>query len=257
MSADQPNRRALVIPLLLGMVWPVLAQTRAQPKRKADADRLGMTCAEILKMSSTEWIAYFSDNTKADLSSATVRAAAVYGPCYQARTDDLARALVRSGKGPPTARRTDFAAFEAALKNFTAKALVDADPPADSTKQALAALYQDQFRYQFYQEYEVGNGKQPNTRQTQLPAEKEAAPSRSSPTAPTAPEDTDQMTRAKNRFGELLGGLPDDKLHELHGAFGEVLGLHPLDEPMRLAVYRYAIFLLEPSTGPSSYPPPF
>jgi len=140
------------------------------------------------------------------------------------------------------------------LKNFTAKALVDADPPADSLKQALAALYQEQFRYQFYQQYEAKTGREPNTAQTQLAEEKKTTPSSG---LPPAPDDTDQMTMAKNRFGELLGALPDDKLHELHGAFGEVLGLHALDEPMRLAVYRYAIFLLEPSTGASSYPPPF
>jgi hypothetical protein len=259
MRTDQPQRPVLVVLSLLIMARPVSAQTRPQPK--AGADRLGMTCTQILKMSSTQWIAHFSETTKADLATSTVRAAPAYGACYQARTEDLGRALLTSGKGPPKAARTDFAAFEAALKNFTAKALVDAEPPADPPKQALAALYQNQFRYEFYREYEEKNVKVPGATKTpspgssSTPAEKNAQPALASPSSP--PSDTDQMTRAKNRFGELLGALPDAKLHELHGAFGEVLGLHTLGEPMRFAVYRYAIFLLEPSKGDSSYPPPF
>jgi len=260
MNTDQPQGRVWVILTLLVTAGPVSAQSRPA-EGKADADRLGMTCAQILKMSSTQWIAYFSKTKKADLASSTVRAAPAYGTCYQARTDDLARALVRSGKGPPKAVRADFAEFEAALKNFTAKALVDSEPPADPPKQALAALYQDQFRYEFYQEYKEKNVAGPSPARTPLagssstPAEKNAQPAPANPSPPSS--DTDQMTSAKNRFGELLGALPDAKLHELHGAFGEVLGLHTLDEAMRFAVYRYAIFLLEPSKGDSSYPPPF
>jgi hypothetical protein len=245
----------------LATPWPVSAQTRAQTK--ADADRLAMTCAQILRMSSTEWIAYFGDRTKSaasDPSSRTQRAVAVYGTCYQARTDALAQALARNGEGPPKAVRADFAGFEAALKNFTAKALADTQPPADPEKRALAALYEDQFRYQFYQKYAKKSVTAPSAAKTPLrgssstPAEKNAAPASREPSLPV---DTDPMTNAKNQFGALLGALPDDKLHELHGAFGEVLGLHALDEAMRLAVYRYAIFLLEPSPGESSYPPPF
>lgn len=255
MSADQGRGRGFVILFLLAMAWPLSAQTG-----RADADRLGMTCGQILKMSSTQWIAYFGEKTK---SSGTARATAAYGTCYQARTDDLARDLARSGKGPSKAARADFTSFEAALKNFTAKALVDAQPPADPAKQALAALYQDQFRYEFYQEYESKSVKGPSAAKTPVPAspsnpaKKNAAPAPASPSLRPAPNDTDQMTKAKNRFGELLGALPEDKLHELHRAFGEVLGLHALDEAMRFAVYRYAIFLLEPSAGESSYPPPF
>jgi hypothetical protein len=257
MNTDQPERRSLLILFLLAAAWPVSAQTRAQ--QKPDAARLNMTCADILKMSSTEWIAYFAKTTKVDSPTITKRAATAYGTCYQMRTDELARALARSGKGPSQAARADFTAFEAALKNFTAKALVDTEPPASPGKQALAGLYEDQFRYEFYQGYEAKSMKGPNpTKAAGSPstlAEKNRAAAPASP--PPAPNDTDQMTRAKNRFGELLGALPDDKLHELHGAFGEVVGLHALDEAMRLAVYRYAIFLLEPGGGDSFYPPPF
>jgi hypothetical protein len=248
MNTDQPQRRSFLILVLLAAAWPVSAQTRAQ--QKPDADRLNMTCAEILKMSSADWIAHFAQTTNTDPSTITKRAAVSYGTCYQMRTDELARALTRSGKGPSPAARADFAAFEAALKTFTAKALVDAEPPANPEKQALAALYQDQFRYEFYQGYEAKTMKGPNPIKT---AETPSTPAN----PPVAPSDTDQMTKAKNRFGELLGALPDDKLHELHGAFGEVVGLHALDQAMRLAIYRYAIFLLEPGGGDSFYPPPF
>ncbi len=33
-------------------------------------------------------------------------------------------------------------------------------------------------------------------------------------------------------------------MHELHRAFGDVIGPHQISEATRLAVYRYAIFLL-------------
>jgi len=263
MTARRSHRHIFMILFLLAMPYLVEAQTEAP--RKVDADRLGMTCAQVLKMSSSEWIAYFGETTKTDRSSGTVRAAAAYGRCYQARTDDLARTLARSGKGPSKATRADFDAFEAAVKNFTAKALVDAEPPANSEKQALATLYEDQFRYEFYQNYQTNSAKGPSAAKAAKAPQpspsarptKNATPASGSSSPASPPNDADAMTRAKNRFGELLGALPDDELHELHGAFGEVLGLHPLDEAMRLAVYRYAIFLLEPSGGDSFYPPPF
>lgn len=248
--------------ILFLLATPYLVEAQTETPKKVDADRLGMTCAQVLRMSSTEWITYFGETTKTERSSSTVRAAAVYGRCYQARTDDLARALARSGRGPSKAAHADFDAFEAALKNFTAKALVDAEPPANSEKQALATLYEDQFRYEFYQNYQTKSAKGPGAAKAPQPSPstpptKNAISASASPSPAPPSNDADPMTRAKNRFGELLGALPDDKLHELHGAFGEVLGLHPLDEAMRFAVYRYAIFLLEPSGRDSFYPPPF
>ena len=75
------------------------------------------------------------------------------------------------------------------------------------------------------------------------------------------------MTKAKNRFGELLDALPEDKLHALHAAFGNIVGLHPINSATQLALYRYAIFVLEPLPAPNSLdsrspakpfaPPPF
>ena len=71
-----------------------------------------------------------------------------------------------------------------------------------------------------------------------------------------ARSDADPVTLAKNRFGKLLEVLPEDKMHELHRAFGDVIGPHPISEATRLAIYRYAIFLLEsPSATPPSEPP--
>jgi hypothetical protein len=228
-----------------------------------------MTCAQILEMSSTEWIAYFGSKVKASGADASSvpQASAVYGKCYDARTDSLAKSLAKTGKGPSRAARADFVEFETALKNFTAKAVVAVPPNAESHKQLLAALYQKQFRYEFYEQYEPKVAKPvSNTKQTEEGA-KSSAPLKSSAKSVSAAsnssaasstvDDTDEMTREKNMFGELLGALPDDTLHELHAAFGEVIGLHALDNAMRLAVYRYAVFLLEPSTSKASYPPPF
>ena len=65
------------------------------------------------------------------------------------------------------------------------------------------------------------------------------------------------MTMAKNRFGKILESLPDEKMHELHRAFGEVIGAHPVSEQTRLAVYRYAISSLEPPSATPFAPTPF
>jgi len=195
-----------------------------------------------------------------------------YGACYDARTDALAALLARSGKGPAKAARADFAAFESALKDFTAKAVADAPTQPVSQKVAYAGLYEKQFRYQFYKEYEA---KATKTAKPVALAAKPSAPTPPTASAPAAahtatkgptstpatPEerarsDADPVTQAKNHFGKLLEVLPDDKMHELHRAFGDVIGPYHISEATRLAVYRSAIFLLEPpSAKPPSQPP--
>ena len=62
---------------------------------------------------------------------------------------------------------------------------------------------------------------------------------------------------AKNHFGELLDALPEDKEHQLHAAFGDIVGRSQISEAMRLEIYRYAIFLLEPPSATPFSPPPF
>jgi|SRR5271170_3719489 len=260
------------IPLILFvLVLPVAARAQSKPHPKPDADRLGMTCAQILKMNSSEWVLSFNDKahlSAADNPTGVLRAIAVYGRCYDARTDSLAATLARSGKGPNKAERADFAAFETALKDFAAKALADAATPVDDQKKAYAALYQKQFRYEFYQEYEA---KIPSAVRPSPAAMKSAAPGTppvqdSPPSANSAGStaaqerarsDADPVTMAKNHFGKLLEALPDDKMHELHQAFGEVVGPYSISEEVRLAVYRYAIFLLESPSATPSAPAPF
>ncbi len=255
-------RAAIRITFLLSTVcWIASAQTT--PKPKPETDRLGMTCAEILKMTSTEWVAYFGQKMPAadtEKAAGVARATAAYGKCYDARTDALAASLAKSGKGPSKAARADFTGFEAALKNFSAKALADAQPAPDAQKRAYAALYEEQFRYGFYHGYEpkilpVGTIAKSMTSMGAPDAKRAAETPPAKDSSQKAPIETDEMGKAKNRFGELLGALPDAKLHELHAAFGEILGLHEVDDTTKLAVYRYAIFLLEPSSGQSSYPP--
>jgi len=246
----------------------VLSYAEAQSKpqaqqQKPDPDRLGMTCAQILKMSSGDWILYFGQKTgliAADMPYDILRANAAYGKCYDERTDTLAASLAKSGKGPSKAAFADFTEFEAGLKDFTTKALADTQPPADSQQRSYAALYEKQFRYAFYQSYEPKPASPIPSANTPAAAQKKAAPSASTTTsAPPARQssDTNDVTRAKNRFGELLGALPEDKLHEVHAAFGEILGPHPVNGVTQLAVYRYAIFLLEPSSPKPFSPPPF
>jgi hypothetical protein len=265
-------RRSISLVLFV-LVLSGAAGAQPKPHPKPDADRLGMTCAQILKMTSAEWIVFFNDKTHlaaADDPAGVLRAIAVYGKCYDARTDSLAAALTRSGKGPNKAAREDFAGFETALKDFAAKALADAAAPADAQRKAYAALYQEQFRYEFYQEYDakIPNALKPSPAATK-PTAPAATPSFHADSPPPADpassaaaqerarSDADPVTIAKNHFGKLLDALPDDEMHELHQAFGEVVGPYSISEEIRLAVYRYAIFLLESPPATRSAPPPF
>ena len=185
-------------------------------------------------MTSDGWVKKFTSAKDATAPS-TIQAISAYGKCYDARTNRLAASLGKSGKGPLMGARGNFADFEHALNDFTAKALAATEPPADAQKKAYAALYEKQFRYDFYREYEQKNFNPP----------------------PLTPEESEAFTKAKNHFGELLGLLPEDKMHDLHRAFGEIFAAGGVPDATKLAVYRYAIFLLEsPAETPYS-PPPF
>jgi hypothetical protein len=206
----------------------------AAQTKSTSADRLGLTCAQILQMTSEGWVKKFTAAKDATAPS-TIQAISAYGKCYDARTNRLAASLGKSGKGPLVGARGNFADFEHALNDFTAKALAATEPPADAQKKAYATLYEKQFRYDFYREYEQKNF---------------------NPT-PLTPEESDAFTKAKNHFGELLGLLPEDKMHDLHRAFGEIFAAGGVPDATKLAVYRYAIFLLESPTEAPYSPPPF
>jgi hypothetical protein len=227
---------SVAIVTLLFLAHGSSAQTKT-PERpaasSATADRLGLSCAHILQMSSTDWVDRFNKEKDGTPESAA-RAIAAYGRCYDARTDGLASALAKKGDGPRKNARANFLGFESALRGFMAKALADAQPAPDTTKIAYIHLYEKEFRYEFYQGY----------------AEKNLNPA-------LTPEEDYQFGRAKNRFGELLGLLPEDKAREVHEAFGEVVGTHEVSLPRKLALYRYAILVLEPPSETPFAPPPF
>jgi hypothetical protein len=65
------------------------------------------------------------------------------------------------------------------------------------------------------------------------------------------------MTLAKNRFGDFLAALPDDKRREVHLAFGEIFEKGPIADQWKLEVYRYAISVLESAKDKPFSPPPF
>ncbi|HWF39334.1 MAG TPA: hypothetical protein VG322_12480 [Candidatus Acidoferrales bacterium] len=266
---------AAVIALMASAGIFAQAKRTAARAPAADRDQLGMTCAQILAMSSSDWIAQFKPKVSEPVpdQDKTVRAIAVYGKCYDARTDRLKAALSRRGSGPLMGAGGDFRDFEQALQSFTAKALASNDPPATPVKSAYAALYEEQFRYGFYERFEARPAKAeaakdraskpnpaktpvpaPSGAKTQEPAKSDAAATDKSMQAATPP---DPMTASKNRFGELLDALPDDRMHPLHSAFGDIVGRGGMSEETRLAVYRYAIFLLEPASDQPFSPPPF
>ena len=260
-------RSVVVRMILLGAISQA-ATAQTHPTQKAEPDRLGMSCAQIVETSSADWVRKFTTG-KSAAPDATVRALAVYGECYDARTNRLATSLGKSGKGPLMGARGNFRDFEQALKDFTAKVLAPNDPPEDAVKTATAALYEKQFRYDFYRSYTQQAPKtpaQPANAVTSKPAGNvDGVPARgSSPTssrrpAPPAgaPEDAEPMTKAKNRFGELLDALPEEKLREIHKAFGRIFSGDPVSDATKLAVYRYAIFCLEPASATPFSPPPF
>jgi hypothetical protein len=226
------------IALAATLLAPAASPQTKAPQRPSAAsptasDRLGMACAQILEMSSTDWTAKFTEAKGSTPQSAT-NAISTYGKCYDSHTDSLAASLARKGSGPAKKPRADFAQFETAVKAFSAKAVADVQPPPDPQKAAYINLFEKQFRREFYSEYEQKAVNRPLT-----------------------PDESDEYRKAKNRFGELLGLLPEDKAHELHAAFGDVIGSHPVSLPMNLALYRYAIFILEPASDKPFGPPPF
>jgi|HubBroStandDraft_6_1064221.scaffolds.fasta_scaffold42513_2 hypothetical protein len=261
--------------------YGVHAQHAAQ-KQTGATDQLGMSCAQILQMSSTDWVVHFHEKasqakdanpgaqnheSEAGRPSAetadpqlTLRAIETYGKCYDARTDRLAASLGQSGKGPLMGVRGNFRDFEAALKSFTAIALNVTQPPDDPVKTAYAALYEKQFRYAFYQSYQQKPVKEP------APAVKDVKPAvaGAEATAPattsqpaSAAHITDPMTLAKNRFGDFLEALPEDKRRQVHIAFGEIFEKGAIADLWKLEVYRYAISILESPKDKPFSPPPF
>jgi hypothetical protein len=251
---------ASAVLLLLNPVFS-LAQSRSKSTHKTGGDRMGMTCAQILEMTSSEWIAKIAsmDDSQED---GRLRGIKSYGKCYDERTDRLAASLARSRRGPSIQARRDFSDLMAALDDFTATALVDTQPPGDALEKAYAALYEKAFRYEFYQGYErkAAASKHPKVA-AHVPAPEPATTPRALPTA-SAPavsakkhaEPVSEMTLAKNQFGELLDAMPPDKLHEIHAAFGRVIELRPIASAPELAIYRYAIFVLEPLAPRSAAP---
>jgi hypothetical protein len=279
-----------------GQSKPLQTPSQQQTQRKYSAQAANvnpelMPCAQILAMSSTDYIAKtMAVNDSAE--DGQLRGIRKYGNCYDGRTDALAASFARSGKGPAKAGREEFASFEKDIQDFTEKVLANASAPQTGANAsfepgpprgpnaAYASLYEKEFRYEFYQEYvaktakpvkAVASTSKPTPTTTGAKSSTNAAaagPTGASATeansslhAATAEEqarsDADPVTQAKNQFGKILEGLPDNQMHEIHRAFSEVIAWHSISEPMRLAVYRYAIYILQPVGAARAEPPPF
>jgi len=242
---------AMIVSLLLAS--PARAQTKTPVSKGTAADQLA--CVRILKMTSTEWIAHFNEKPSQEKDSSTQgtpRAIAVYGRCYDARTDRLAASLARTGKGPRPAVLKDYRAFDQALKDFVTIALTAKQAQVGSQESAYAALYEKQFRFDFYHSYEQKPSVAPP------PPVQTTSLNDSTPAAATqSPDASADFAKAKNHFGELLGLLPVDTRRDVHAAFGRLLSGNPVAQDFKLELYRYAIFLLEPPSAKPFAPPPF
>jgi len=214
----------------------VFASPQAPKTQAPNPDRLGLACTQILQMTSTQWVARFTAKKVAneDGKPFTLRAIATYGKCYDARTNQLAAALAKNGTGPLMGANRDFRDFDQAVMGFMAKGLAITDPPADELKSAYAALYEKQFRYEFLRARRQKNS-HPN---------------------PLTPEELEETGNAKTQFGQELDALPIDKMRELHAAFSKMFDA-PLSDSMKLQIYRFAIFVLEPPSAKPFAPPPF
>jgi len=216
-----------------------LAQTKpSHPAASSDPDRLGQTCAQILKMSSNDWTSYSVDKmgqAAPNQPAPAIRAIAVYGKCYDERTNRLASSLGKMGKGPLMGANGNFRDFQKALDDFTAKALAATHKEPGTQTAVYAGLYEKQFRYQVYESY----------------AQKGFL------SRPLTAEESDELAKAKNHFGEVLGLLPDETLHPVHGAFRQIFDAAPVSDLTKLELYRYAIFVLAPPKDKPFSPPPF
>jgi hypothetical protein len=234
-------------------------QTQGQAQKRSSAQPvsegpLELPCAKILAMPSSDYIAQIVaiDDSNVDGQLRGIRR---YDACYDARTERLAASLGKQGKAPLMGARGNFGDFESALKDFSRKALEETQQSSNPVKTGYAALYEKQFRYAFYENYFQKLPKRPWSETT----EKSGGSASASPTdAQSSPKpEADPMTLAKNRFGELLAEMPEDKRHEMHAAFGQIFERSSIGEQWKLEIYRYAIFLLEPSGSKPFSPPPF
>ena len=225
--------------LLISLVLAPAGFPQAKPAqtKTADADRLGLTCTQILQMTSTAWVAQFAEKARTSNNAAgvpTVRAITVYGKCYEARTSQVAASLGKSGRGPLMGALGNFRDFQQALDDFTVKALAASSKAPGTQEAAYAALYEKQFRYEFYQKYAL----------------------RLSENRPLTAEEAAEYSKAKNRFGEFLGLLPEDQAHIIHAAFSHIFDSGPVSDVTKLELYRFAISVLEsPKDKPFSAPP--
>jgi len=227
---------AITLSLVLASVG--FAQAKPAQTKAADSDRLGLTCAQILQMTSTAWVAHFAEKSGgAGGASApvAVRAITAFGKCYEARTNQLAASLGKTGRGPLLGATGRFRDFQKALDDFTAKALAVSDKQPGTQEAADATLYEKQFRYEFYQRYEqrITGGR------------------------PLTSEEAAEYSKAKNRFGEFLGILPEDKAHIIHAAFSQIFDAGPVTDVTKLELYRFAISVLESPKDKPFSPPPF
>jgi hypothetical protein len=227
---------ALLISLVLASVS--FAQAKPAQTKVADADRLGLSCTQVLQMTSTAWVAHFAEKAGTSNNAASpvaVRAITGYEKCYDARTSQVAASLGKSGRSPLMGALGNFRDFQKALDDFTAKALAATNKQPGTQEAAYAALYEKQFRYEFYQKYAL----------------------RLSENRPLTAEEAAEYSKAKNRFGEFLGLLPEDQAHVIHAAFSHIFDSGPVSDVTKLELYRFAISVLESPKDKPFSPAPF
>jgi hypothetical protein len=212
----------------------LFAYAQSGQSQTSPADMLGMTCSQILAKGSSAWMNAYS-GSKSDGTPWIEQGLAIFGDCYDKRTDDLAASLTKSGKGPLMGGLGNLQDMQTDLQNFTTQALAAtaSDGTYSRIRAAYAMLYQKQFRYLFYAGY--------------------MSPDTEVPVA----SDPQQLNQAKERLGELISQYKGKQGENLQDAFDtfRTSAIEGCGIP-ELQVYEYAISILQsPSDPPFSRPP--
>jgi hypothetical protein len=217
------------------LCFSIFTSAQTPQSQPADSDMLGMTCNQILAKSSSEWLDQFT-KTKSDSTVWIERGLAVYGQCYDKRTDALAQSLAQKGTGPLMGGMGNLHDMQSTLAAFTSQALnaTSGGGTYDRVQAAFANLYQKQFTYMFYQKYM--NSDQP------LPAE----------------SDPKLLNQAKERLGELTSQSKGEQEENLQDAFDQFrkAAVEECGLP-ELPLYLYAINIMQSPVDPPFSKPPF
>lgn len=216
-------------------ILAVSSYSQTPQTQTVPSDTLGLNCGQMLAMSSSQWMDRYT-SAKGDSTNWVEQGLAIYGQCYDQRTEAIATSLNNSGKGPLMGGMGNLHDVQSTLQAFTTQALNAASSGGTfgRIQAAYTTLYQKQFTYQFYQQYVSMDQQNPPV------------------------SDPKSLNQAKQRLGELVSQYPGTQGENLQNAFDqfETNAVEGCGIP-ELIVYQYAIMILQSPADPPFSKPPF